>query len=90
MGIGSIFSSIRKGWGVIKTSNTGKAVLGGLASFFGFEWLTDGGLVDSTSSALGVSETTGSLIIIVIIGLGIYLAFRYLDGRIDSKNRGRS
>lgn len=89
MGIGSIFTSIRKGWDVIKASSTGKAILGGLGSFFGFEWLTSGGLVDSTSSALGISETTGSLILIVVICLAIYLVFKYLDGRIDSGNRNR-
>lgn len=89
MGIGSILTSASKVWSAIKGSTTGKAVLGGLASFFGFEWLTSGGIVDSTSGALGVTETTGSIILLVVICLGIYLAFRYLDGRIENKNRGR-
>ena len=65
-----------------------KGALAGLGTFFGFEWLTSGGLVESTSSALGVSETTGSILIIVaLLGVG-YLVFRFIDGKI-SESKGK-
>lgn len=89
MGVFSALSKSLKNIGTaLTTTNWGKSLLGGLGAFFGFEWLTSGGLVESTSSALGVSESTGSLILIVVIALGIYLVFRYLDSRIPARSSG--
>lgn len=88
MGAFSLVKTLSKGWKSLISSTTGKAFLGGLGTFFGFEWLTDGGLGESVSGTLGVSETTGNLILIVVICLGIYLVFRYLDSRIPSRSHG--
>ena len=71
----------------LASSNWVKSFAGGLGAFFGFEWLTDGGLVNSVSGSLGVSETTGSIILIVVVALAIYLAFRYLDSKIPVRPR---
>ena len=80
-------SSLRSSLKGLTSSNWFKSLAGGAATFFGFEWLTDGGLVNSVSGSLGVSETTGSIILIVIVALAIYLAFRYLDSKIPARPR---
>ena len=80
-------SSIRNALRGLSSSTWFKSLAGGAATFFSFEWLTDGGLVDSVSGTLGVTETTGTIIIVVVIGLGIYLAFRYLDSKIPARPR---
>lgn len=77
--------SIKSGWKSFVHSNTGKSFLGGLATFFGFEWISSGGIVDSTSGALGISNAAGSLLIVCVVILVIYLAFRYLDSRIPNR-----
>lgn len=65
-----------------------KGIAGGLATFFSFEWLTSGGLVDSVSGTIGISETTGTIIILVVVCLAIYLGFRYFDSRIPARPVG--
>lgn len=80
-------SGLRNSLKGITSSTWFKSLAGGAATFFGFEWLTDGGLVNSVSGSLGVSETTGSIILIVVVALAIYLAFRYLDSKIPARPR---
>lgn len=79
------FSGISNALKGLGSSNWFKGALGGLGTFFGFEWLTDGGLVDSFSGTFGFSELTTSIIMIVIVALAIYLAFRYFDSKIPAK-----
>lgn len=71
----------------LSSSNWFKGLAGGLATFFSFEWLTSGGLVDSVSGTFGISEMGGTILIIAIVAGGLWLVFRYLDSRIPSKPR---
>ena len=71
----------------ITSTNWFKGLAGGLATFFSFEWLTSGGLVDSVSGTFGISEMGGTILIIAIVAGGLWLVFRYLDSRIPSKPR---
>lgn len=71
----------------LASSNWFKGALGGLGTFFSFEWLTNGGLVDSVSGTLGVSELGGTILIIAVVAGGLWLVFRYLDSRIQSRPR---
>lgn len=87
MSLSSIAKSLKSGWKSLVSSTSGKAFLGGLGTFFGFEWLTGGGLGESVSGALGVNETTGNILVIIVLCLVIYLAFRFLDSKIPSGPR---
>ena len=78
-------SSALKG---LSSSTWFKGLAGGLATFFSFEWLTSGGLVDAASGTLGISETTGTIIILVVVCLAIYLGFRHFDSRIPARPTG--
>jgi len=50
--------------------------LGGVSTFFGFEWLTNGGLVRGTAGALGISELASSFLLIgVVIGVLVLLFY---------------
>lgn len=69
----------------LTSSNWFKGLAGGVATFFGFEWLTDGGLVNSVSGTFGISEMGGTIFIIVIVAGGLWLLFRYLDSKIPAK-----
>lgn len=69
--------------------------LGGLATFFGFEWLTNGGLVDSVGGTLGVSDTIASIILILVCvgivgGLIYYVFFRKKDNAPIPRTSGGS
>ena len=78
-------SSALKG---LTSSTWFKGLAGGLATFFSFEWLTSGGLVDSVSGTFGITETTGTIIMLVVVCLAIYLGFRYFDSRIPARPTG--
>ena len=78
-------SGLRNSLKGITSSNWFKSLAGGAATFFGFEWLTDGGLVNSVSGTFGISEMGGTIFIIVIVAGGLWLLFRYLDSKIPAK-----
>ena len=85
--IAGSLSGLRNAFKGISSSNWFKGLAGGLATFFSFEWLTSGGLVDSVSGTFGISEMGGTILIIAIVAGGLWLVFRYLDSRIPSKPR---
>lgn len=83
--IAGSLSGLRNALKGISSSNWFKGLAGGLATFFSFEWLTSGGLVDSVSGTFGISEMGGTILIIAIVAGGLWLVFRYLDSRIPAK-----
>ena len=83
--IAGSLSGLRNAFKGISSSNWFKGLAGGLATFFSFEWLTSGGLVDSVSGTFGISEMGGTILIIAIVAGGLWLLFRYLDSRIPAK-----
>lgn len=79
------WSKILKGASKIFKTTGGKAFLGGLGTFFGFEWLTSGGLVDSASDTLGVSENVTSIFLVLIVAGVIYIGFKYVNSKVGAK-----
>lgn len=79
LGIGAKAGS--KG-GKIITKPMKLGALGGLGTFFGFEWLTSGGLVDAVGGGLGVDDTAASLIIVAVVltvvGVLIYALYKHI------------
>jgi len=59
--------------------------VGGSAAFFGFEWLTNGGLQDSVSGATGLDELTSSILTLAAAGVAIIVIFKVLGNRLDKK-----
>jgi len=67
--------------------------IGGLTTFFGFEWLTNGGLVQSVGGTLGISNTAASALVIVVslsvVGVVIYGLFKHMTkGTGGTRSRG--
>jgi len=72
---GKVVGETAKGAKIVKLAGEGTRALkigavGGLASFFGFEWLTNGGLVRAVGGTLGINNTAAS-ILVVIVALGV-------------------
>lgn len=42
-------------------------LIGGLTSFFGFEWLTNSGLVRAVGGTLGINDTAASILVIFLV-----------------------
>ena len=59
--IAGSLSGLRNAFKGISSSNWFTGLAGGLATFFSFEWLTSGGLVDSVSGTFGISEMGGTI-----------------------------
>jgi len=57
--------------------------LGGLSAFFGFEWLTNGGLVRGIGGALGITELASSFLIVGVVIGALCLLFYYLSKRVS-------
>ena len=60
----------------------------GIGSFFTFEWITGGGLINSASGMLGISEMASSIVIsatvLGVVGIvlyGLYLRMTRKSGR---------
>lgn len=66
-------------------SNWGKSLMGGAGAFFGFEWLSSGGLVSSTSSALGISDTASTLLIVAVIAGVLYIVIKVVSSKVGAK-----
>jgi len=53
--------------GKILTKPLKLGLLGGVTSFFGFEWLTNSGLVRAVGGTLGIDTTAASILIIAVV-----------------------
>jgi len=61
--------------------------VGGSAAFFGFEWLTNGGLQDSVGGATGLDELTSSILTLAAAGVAIIIFIKILNNHFDKGGR---
>ena len=84
--VSKVTSDVSKGLKGLKASTSLKiGAIGGLGAFFGFEWLTNGGLVTATAGTFGVSNTAASIALIGVTVVGIAGVLYYFFGRRNKK-----
>ena len=59
--------------------------IGGLTTFFGFEWLRNGGLVSMVGGTLGINNTAASILVVVVslgaVSIALYGIYRWVASR---------
>jgi hypothetical protein len=81
LGIGAKGAGVAtKGSGAIKLG-----ALGGISSFFGLEWLTNGGLFRAVGGTLGITEAAASILVVAVVMVGVSIVFYALYKKLSRR-----